>query len=105
MFRQWLEKQKGCFQLTWTNIEFVFQISRLFVGFVCGVRSSMTHTDPHLEFNTEVHDIFLKPYKTHTKKKIVFYLSLAANKKLAFSIQQSAEKLSYKVDDLNSTED
>ena len=64
----------------------------------------MTLPDPHLGFNGEVHDIFLKPYKTNTKKKIVFFLSLAA-KELAFSIQQSAEKLSYKVDDPNSTED
>ena len=39
------------------------------------------------------------------KRKLFFYLSLAANKKLAFSIQQSEEKLSYEVDDLNSTED
>ena len=74
MFRQWLEKQEGYFQLTWTNITFIVQISRLFVGFVCGVRSNMTLPDPHLGFNGEVHDIFLKPLKTHTKKEIVYLI-------------------------------
>ena len=94
MFRQWLEKQEGYFQLTWTNIAFIVQISRLFLGFVCGVRSSMTLPDPHLGFNRKVHDIFLKPYKTHTLKRKLFFFFSLADKKLVFSIQQSAEKLS-----------
>ena len=103
MFRQWLEKQDGYFQLTWTNIEFIFQISRLFVG-LCVVWDRVWHFQIPISGSSEKSMIYFWSHiKLTPKRKLFFFLSLAA-KKLAFSIQQSAEKLSYKVNDLISTE-